>query len=351
MRIGFFCYTFGKSGGMETYALNLIQAALELGHKPVVFCMKSDHKLGIRNACEVHEYRKYPLIPNKIAVYLFHRWLIKEAPKHKLDISIGCCTGGLPDVLACGGIKEGYLHAMNKKSMLLDKLIINIEKEAYSKAKVIVAHSMMMDRELQDYYKIAPEKIHVLYPPEEIKQPTFKLSKKELRKKYDIKDSETVFLFPSSSHKRKGLDVIRDYFAKNKFGDILLVAGKPTKEEGGIKSLGFCKNIQELYQLADYTVLASRYEPLGLVGPESILNGTPVIISKNCGCREVLSDKAISTFDPSTQGSFESLINKTKDNPIHITPPFSQYISPESLKTPKEHLEKIITLTQENTPQ
>ena len=44
----------------------------------------------------------------------------------------------------------------------------------------------------------------------------------------------------------------------------------------------------ELYQAADFTIMASQYEPFGLIGLESILSGTPVIFSENMGCLEVL---------------------------------------------------------------
>lgn len=346
MRIGFFCCTFGKSGGMETYALNLIQAALELGHKPVVFCMKSDPNLGIRNACEVHEYRKPPLIPNKIAVYLFHRWLIKEVPKHKLDVSIGCCTGGLPDVLACGGIKEGYLHAMKKKPLLLDKLIINIEKEAYSQAKVVVAHSMMMDRELQRYYGISSEKIHVLYPPQLLPVVNNDLNRHALREKYGIRQDQTVFLFPSSSHKRKGLPLLEEYFNNTKNDCLLLVVGKPTDDSRNVKSIGFCKQIQELYQLADYTILASLYEPLGLVATESVWCGTPAIMSSNCGCAEVISSEAIRSFSPYSIKDLTALLDDVIQHPIKLSAPFRKYLKLDINLPPTEHLKKVLALAQ-----
>ncbi len=38
----------------------------------------------------------------------------------------------------------------------------------------------------------------------------------------------------------------------------------------------------ELYQAADFTIsLHCQYEPFGLVGLESILSGTPVILGKH----------------------------------------------------------------------
>ena len=42
------------------------------------------------------------------------------------------------------------------------------------------------------------------------------------------------------------------------------------------------------YRAVDFTVMASRYEPFGLVGVESLLCGTPVLCAQGVGCAEVL---------------------------------------------------------------
>ena len=56
--------------------------------------------------------------------------------------------------------------------------------------------------------------------------------------------------------------------------------------------LGFCKNMPELYRAAGFTIMASLYEPFGLVGIESILCGTRVVFSDNMACTEVMNENA-----------------------------------------------------------
>ena len=59
-----------------------------------------------------------------------------------------------------------------------------------------------------------------------------------------------------------------------------------------VVGLGFCTNMPELYRAADFTVMASLYEPFGLVGVESVLCGTRVVLSDNMACTEVMNDEA-----------------------------------------------------------
>ena len=48
-----------------------------------------------------------------------------------------------------------------------------------------------------------------------------------------------------------------------------------------VVGLGFCTDMPELYRAADFTIMASLYEPFGLVGVESVLCGTRVVLSDN----------------------------------------------------------------------
>lgn len=298
MRIGIFCNTFGRSGGMETYALNIVQACLELGHKPVVFCKKADRSLSFASQCEVHEY-SLKLLPNKLYFYLFHRWLTQITNAVPVDFSIGCCLGGYPEVMACGGTRIGYLQAMHKPVMPWDRLIIDIEQAAYDKAKIVIAHADKMRKELEQLYKINSSKISVIYPPLQIPHECIVNNKNKIREKYNLPQNKTIFLFPSQSHKRKGFDLLCKHFEKRETEDILVVAGKPIPHScKKIKYLGFCENMSEVYQLSDYTILASLYEPLALVAIESILNGTPVVMADGMGCHEVIDPTVIRGFDP-----------------------------------------------------
>ena len=74
MRIGIACNAFARSGGMEQYALNVIEALIHLGHTPVIFTMSADPTLPTYAKAEVHvcpHVAKW--LPNKINVLRFNK--------------------------------------------------------------------------------------------------------------------------------------------------------------------------------------------------------------------------------------------------------------------------------------
>lgn len=163
-----------------------------------------------------------------------------------------------------------------------------------SAAKLIVAHSHMMRRELVGLYGVPPERIQVAPPPADTER--FFPQPREtaaLRAKYGFADHETVFLFPSTGHTRKGLELLADFFEQTELPVKLAVAGSPLpRPMKNVVGLGFCTDMPELYRAADFTIMASLYEPFGLVGVESALCGTRVVLSENMACTEVMNEEA-----------------------------------------------------------
>ncbi|HFC3360619.1 TPA: glycosyltransferase [Neisseria gonorrhoeae] len=114
-----------------------------------------------------------------------------------------------------------------------------------------------------------------------------------MRAKYGFADHETVFLFPSTGHTRKGLELLADFFEQTELPVKLAVAGSPLpRPMKNVVGLGFCTDMPELYRAADFTIMASLYEPFGLVGVESALCGTRVVLSENMACTEVMNEES-----------------------------------------------------------
>jgi glycosyltransferase involved in cell wall biosynthesis len=92
---------------------------------------------------------------------------------------------------------------------------------------------------------------------------------------------------------------------------VLAVAGRaPGRTSGRVRYLGFIRQIEECYQAADFTILASRYEPFGMVGVETIMCGTPAILSFRVGALEVIAPRAKFTFDPDDVDSLRAAIER-----------------------------------------
>jgi glycosyltransferase involved in cell wall biosynthesis len=89
----------------------------------------------------------------------------------------------------------------------------------------------------------------------------------------------------------------------------LVVAGRPILQAGpNVRWQGYRNDMADVYRAVDCTVLALRYEPFGLVGVESVLCGTPVVVANNVGCAEVLRPSAGLRFELATPGSLEQAL-------------------------------------------
>ncbi|MCG7657634.1 glycosyltransferase family 4 protein [Wielerella bovis] len=304
MNIAIAINTFTKGGGMESYTLDMARELVAQQHSVSVYAAKIDNNLPETHLVQTHLV-KQKHIPKKLRPIVFSAQLDKQRDKNQ--VLIACNRSENADVLICGGTHKGYLHHMRQPENVLDKLTIWRESRSYHSAKKIMAHSQMMARELVDLYHVPAKKIHTIYPPVDTARFHNDFSRNaQVRQKYGFADDEIVFLFPSTGHKRKGLDLLADFFEQTELPIKLAVAGSPLpRPMRNVLELGFVHDMPELYRAADYTIMASQYEPFGLVGVESVLSGTRVILSDNMACCEVLQEGAAGFFF--TRGQPETL--------------------------------------------
>ena len=123
-----------------------------------------------------------------------------------------------------------------------------------------------------------------------------KITREQTRKKIGVAPDRFMVLFPSNDHERKGAKLILDAIEGLDERLVLVVAGKAPLNHPAVLNLGFCPDMPSVYAAADVTVLASIYEPFGMVGPESVLCGTPVLLADTIGAVEVLTEPACFSF-------------------------------------------------------
>lgn len=311
LKIGIACHSFRLDGGMGRYVLLLTQGLLELGYTPVIISKKFDKSLPeYSKILPVHIDCRW--LPTKIRDFYFNWRLGKYRKDNQLDLVISCNRNEHSDIMICGGTHKCFLEAMNRKPSFFDKLQIDLETKAYAASRMIVAHSKNIQTELNSSYAISNEKILQLYPPVSFKNfyPANQVERIKLREKFSFPKDKVVFVLPSAgNHYVKGLDLIAKYFSETDLPVLLAVAGRPIPT--GYKNviqMGFQKNMREVYQAADFTVLPSRYEAFGQVTIESLCCNTPVLLSKSVGSAEVIDDKAKIVFDWSKANSFDSAL-------------------------------------------
>jgi glycosyltransferase involved in cell wall biosynthesis len=306
MRIGISTSSLGRGGGMERYARDIIEGFLAAGIETTAICRKTR---GVIPGCAV---RRIPctFIPGKLRDRYFSFRVSRLKKRLGIDIHIACCLDANPDVAICGGTHIGFLAALGRAPGLFDRLKIRMERSQYRNAGLIIAHSRMMRDELASLYGVPEKKIHIVYPP--VDKTNFKpLSpdeRRDARKRLGFADGRFALLFPSGSHERKGLPFLKRFLAATKLPVDVHVAGRRAEEEDNIRNLGYIDDMRLAYGAADATILASGYEPFGLVGVESLLCGTPVVYADNIGSCEVLRPPALATFSLNDAASLEKAV-------------------------------------------
>ncbi|TMH14389.1 MAG: glycosyltransferase family 4 protein [Betaproteobacteria bacterium] len=303
------------SGGVERYALTLVRGLHERGIRPVVVAKSFDDSLpevGWVDAVRV----PVNFVPGKL-LDLWFDWRLRRL-KSKLDLRplIACNQTGAADIAICGSTHPGYLEAMQLPTRRSDQWKIALERSHLENARVIVAHSRLMAEQVQRFYGIAAEKIEVLYPPVDGErfQVVIDAQRRSLRERIGLPHDRATFLLVSTGHRRKGLDQLVDFFRNTDLPACLVVAGRPIDAVSpNIRYLGYRSDIEDVYRAADFTVIASRFEPFGLVGVESVLCGTPIVVADNVGCAEVVRDAGSLRFALADAASFERAIREAID--------------------------------------
>jgi len=298
------------SGGIERYALTLVRGLHERGMRPVVLAKRFDRTLpeyGWVDAVQV----PVGFVPGKLRDLWFD-WRLRRL-KQRLGLRplIACNQTGAADIAICGSTHPGFLEAMQMPTRRIDRWKTELERAHLENAQIIVAHSRLMAEQVQRFYGIGPDKIRVLYPPVDAQRfhSADATAREALRAKLGLPTDRATFLLVSTGHRRKGLDQLVEFFRATTLPVSLAVAGRPIEVSSpNIRYLGYRSDIEDVYRAADFTVIASRFEPFGLVGIESVLCGTPIVVADNVGCAEVVREPAATRFSLDDSASFDSAI-------------------------------------------
>ncbi|MFM0739533.1 glycosyltransferase family 4 protein [Paraburkholderia xenovorans] len=312
MKIGLSSNALKHSGGLERYAMDLVGGFAAVGIEPVFFARRFDMSVPESRMVEPHRIN-VSLLPGKWRDGWFS-WRLRSARRAaRVDVLIGCNRVDSSEIAICGGTHLGFLRATGRAQRRSDRWQIALERRQYEAARVIVAHSELMRDELRELYGVDDAKIRVLYPPVDGARftPVDSEARALLRRKFGFADHEIVLLFPSSSHERKGLPLIEAALLDTTLPVVVAVAGRPPERTSErLRYVGYVKDIEEAYRAADFTILASKYEPFGLVGVESVMCGTPVIFPSSIGCCDAIAEHAKFVFAPDDVAGLRATIER-----------------------------------------
>lgn len=295
-------------GGIERYALTLVQGLHQRGLRPTVIAKAFD--------TSIDEYRwvdalrvNVRWLPGKLRDAWFDRRIRALKRARGLHPLIACNQTGAADIAICGSTHPGYLEAMGERAGASDRLKIATERAHLHHARIVLAHSQLMADQVMRHYGVPAARIRLLHPPVDTARfhGVDAAARRARRAALGLPHDRAVFLLASTGHRRKGLDLLSEAFERSRLPVVLAVVGRPLGRPASdrVRELGYRRDIEEVYRAVDFSVLASRFEPFGLVGVESVLCGTPVLLARNVGCAEVIREPAALPFELDDPGSLE----------------------------------------------
>ncbi len=316
MKLALIHHQLAPGGGMESYLLELIQAAIQAGYRIDLFVMKRDPQIILPPQVHVIVIpcRIYPRLLRK---YYF-AWKVKRRLGSGYDKVISTTRSFSQDILITGGTHRGYMRACQRHGWA-DYLEAFLEAKAYRKTPKIIAHSPALKAELMDLYGIAPDQISVLYPPVDVRAFHYQAKLPH--------GGPLRLVFASTSHKRKGGLLLLKALQQLPAEDYeLQILGKPFKQAAqlpNVKSLGYVHNIADYYHWADWLVLPSYFEPFGLVVVQALECGTPVIVSKHVGAAALLEPNEGLILEEQNVAALVQLLQKARQVACQVQPGFA----------------------------
>ena len=221
------------------------------------------------------------------------------------------------DVYRAGdGVHRRWLELRRAAAGMAEKLGIALnpyhayvciaEKRLFEHARLraVICNSQMVREDIRRRFRIAPEKLHVIYNGVDVEQfhPRERARWREsTRAQLGIAAQETVFVYVGSGFARKGLGSAIDGLARAGNPNFrLLVAGRDRDQhrfERRARALGVAARVHFLggredmrppYAAADCLVLPSLYDPFGTAVLEALAMGLPAIVSARCGAAELI---------------------------------------------------------------
>lgn len=315
------------SGGIERYLLTLVDALHARGHRPTVVAHAFDETIPEYGWIDAVRIRTWGL-GGPLRDLWYDSSLNRLKARRGWYPLIGLSQTSASDIAICGGTHPGFLAAMGRRTRWKDRLAIGLERRHFRNAAIVVAHSQLMASQLRHYYGLGPDKVQVLYPPVDVQRfsPVPLAERRALRARLGLPADRAVFLLASTGHARKGLDLLVQALGHSALPVLLVVAGRPTGVTApNLRHLGYRTDMHDVYRAVDCTVMASRFEPFGLVGVESVLCGTPLVGAAGMGCMEVIAEPAALAFDidrPASLGAaIEQMLARWKAGTLVIDEP------------------------------
>jgi len=312
MKIGLVCRHFlATKGGLERYTLVLSSELARLGHEVHVFANTGEKKPDI----QLHHVPLFPLTsPGKNLSFAY--MAARRISEFRLDVIHSMERICDQDIFrASDGINPVQMELRYPNPFVRSFKAVTPRRQALAwlenrifhknGARFIMTNSNLVKDQIQRYYGVSPDRIHVIY--NSVDHQRFNISAKDrfrkaIRTQYGIDENDLLIFFVGNGFQLKGLPILLEALAGLKNRKIkLMVAGEDPigphqrwAQKNGIGDttifLGYQTGLERFYGAADLFVLPTRYDPFANVCLEAMACGTPVITTRTNGVSEIIEN-------------------------------------------------------------
>lgn len=249
--------------------------------------------------------------------YAFARCACRTLAQKKFDLvqsheRIACC-----DIYRAGdGVHREWLKQRSRVLGWTGRLGLALnpyhayvkaaEKKMFtsSRLRAVICNSRMVRDEIKRYFHLPDDKLPVIYSGVDtlVYHPDLKKHRAEIRARYGIPESATLFLFVGSGFERKGVPALLQAMARLPENAFLLVVGRDKQADRfqrlahalGLSHRAFFagaqSDVKPYYGAADALTLPTLYDPFPNVALEAMASGLPVVTSLKCGAAELIEN-------------------------------------------------------------
>lgn len=311
---------FSSQGGLELYALKLIEGLLGRGHKVTVVCEIDESNLSHANLV-VQKFAGAKKGSNKWQKIEHYRKVATEAvdssgpfdivhsqhfPLNSVQLDAVTFHNHTAGRLSLVGYPlEKLLNNFKMATAKNYKLRHKYDLELCQRALMRIFVATVMKDDFYNTYQL--DQLDKL-APFAIAPPGASLAQEPSAIPEDLANTDSdgpfTFLFVGKGMRKKGLDTLFkacSILKKRKLNFRLLIAGlkeKPLQKfdlinlgiSSNVEFLGYQKDMANVFSKAKALVLPSKIEPFGMAPIQAMQYGLVPIVSKVCGVAEVLSD-------------------------------------------------------------
>lgn len=304
---------FSPSGGLELYALKLVEGLLESGHQVTVICEKDDSGLSHANLT-VHQFTPPPKKFRKNERLAYYLEITSSTVKalgpfdiihsqHFPVAPVDVVTFHNHTARRLSHVGYGWERLLNEAKMALTQAY-QARHEQDGKlatgAKMRIFVGEVMKDDFYQSFSLPDNAPYTVAHPGAGFKPGSAL-------KHDHSQQEPApfaFLFVGKGFRKKGLDTLLascQILKKRGRSFILQIAG--IKDSAGarlqlkvldlsdsVKYLGFRQDMDNVYSCCQVIILPSKIEPFGMAPIQGMQFGLVPIVSRVCGVAEVLTD-------------------------------------------------------------